>query len=85
MSCVLANRVVLNIRSVNRDANSSRLPVASHSQKSISSHHAVFTPETPLTSFEMNTLRKMRAEREHSYAEVIDIHDESVDLPFVVL
>lgn len=81
MSCVLANRVVLNIRSVNRDANSTRLPVTS--QKSINSHHAIFTPAETLTSFEMNTLRKMRVAQ--SFSEVIDIHDEPVDLPFVVL
>ncbi|KJA21582.1 hypothetical protein HYPSUDRAFT_87987 [Hypholoma sublateritium FD-334 SS-4] len=80
MSCVLANRVVLNIRSVNRNANTSRLPVTS--QKSMNSHNAVFAPEA-LTSFEMNTLRKMRVEQ--SFTEVIDIHDEPVDLPFVVL
>lgn len=79
MSCVLTNRIVLNVRAVSKDGNHSRLPT-SHSQKGIELHDISFSSPETLTSYELNQLRKMRAERP------IDIHHNLADdFPLVAL
>ncbi|KDR66617.1 hypothetical protein GALMADRAFT_147830 [Galerina marginata CBS 339.88] len=81
MSCVLANRVVLNVREVSRDIDASRLNT---SQKIISptAFDASFCSPGTLTDFEMEQLRTMKAERPSS-GVVSDYYE--VPVPFVVL
>ncbi|KAF9473935.1 hypothetical protein BDN70DRAFT_348524 [Pholiota conissans] len=85
MSCVLTNRVVLNVRSINRDLKESRLPTVNIDKVTSIEDAIINLPPTPasLTSFEMAQLRTMRAEKNLS-SEVIDSY-EPEDLPFVVL
>jgi len=81
MSCVLANRVVLNVREVSRDIDASRLNT---SQRLISrtAYDASWCSPGTLTDFEMEQLRTMKAERPMSEI-VSDHYDDPV--PFIVL
>lgn len=84
MSCVLANRVVLNVRQISRDISQSKQPLAI-SQKTevdydVSYHSSVRNPGG-LTQFEMEQLRCMRAKSPPN--EVIELYSES-ELPFRV-
>lgn len=79
MSCVLANRVIFNVREVNRDMDRSK----NTSQQAIGKQQATwasFYSPGCLTQFEMDQLRSMRVELDGA-----DLEDDSVDLPFVVL
>jgi hypothetical protein len=79
MSCVLANRVVFNVREVNRDMGRSK----NTSQQAMGKQQATwasFCSPGCLTQFEMDQLRSMRVELDGA-----DLEDDSVDLPFVVL
>ena len=85
MSCVLANRVVLNVREISRDINLSKQPIII-SQKgeadyNIASYASIRHPGG-LTQFEMEQLRSMRAKTYQN--EVIELYSES-ELPFRVL
>jgi hypothetical protein len=81
MSCVLANRVVLNVRAVNRDLNASRLPTSDNGISDVKDATSFSSPGG-LTSFEMGELRTMRADR--NLCEIIEMYEPD-DLPFVVL
>lgn len=79
MSCVLANRVVFNVREVNRDIGRSE----NTSQQAMGKQQATwasFCSPGCLTQFEIDQLRSMRVELDGA-----DLEDYSVDLPFVVL
>jgi len=79
MSCVLANRVVLNVREISRDINLSRQPVVLLSQKGGAEYdvpyHVNISSPGRLTEFEMEQLRSMRAKSHRS--EVIELYNES--------
>ncbi|KAF8198515.1 hypothetical protein BJ912DRAFT_1020456 [Pholiota molesta] len=81
MSCVLANRVVLNVRAVNRDLNASRIPTSDTRITDVKDATSFSSPGA-LTSFEMGELRTMRADR--NLCEIIEMYEPD-DLPFVVL
>ncbi|CAA7268893.1 unnamed protein product [Cyclocybe aegerita] len=87
MSCVLANRVVLNVRKVSRDVDTTRFT----SQKPLQSNH---TPGTgTLSQYELEQLRSMRAQRPQSHIHIVGVVTQDEDLhprydsskPFVVL
>jgi len=69
MSCVLANRVVLNVRQINRDLNLSKQPLRT-SQKGdedqCGPYNSSFCSPGELSQFEMQRLRTMRAEKHWS-------------------
>ena len=85
MSCVLANRVVLNVREISRDINPSKQPVLL-SQKGESDYDVPYQVSicSPgrLTQFEMEQLRSMRAKSHRS--EVSEFYNE-FEPPFRVL
>lgn len=85
MSCVLANRVVLNVREISRDINLSRQPIVL-SQKGEADYdvpyHVSIRSPGGLTQFEMEQLRSMRAKSHRS--EAIELYDE-FEPPFKVL
>lgn len=85
MSCVLANRVVLNVRVVSRDIDASRITA---SQKPLTAHtlnDASFCSPGTLTEYEMARLRTMRAERKFSVMVPATRDDDSDNPPFTVL
>jgi len=85
MSCVLANRVVLNVREISRDINLSKQPVLlSHKGESdydVPYQVNICSPGR-LTQFEMEQLRSMRAKSHRS--EVSELYNE-FEPPFRVL
>jgi len=80
MSCVLANRVVLNVREVSREVDASRVNT---SQKPLNytTFDASFCSPGTLTEFEMEQLRTMRARH---LSEIVPMHYDP-ELPFIVL
>ncbi|KAF8891477.1 hypothetical protein CPB84DRAFT_1784218 [Gymnopilus junonius] len=80
MSCVLANRVVLNVREVGRDVDS--YFSTSHKAASRVGYDTSFCSPGTLSNFEMEQLRTMKAER-HLSEMVPEYYDDSP--PFVVL
>lgn len=79
MSCVLTNRIVLNVRAINRglctESNPSTIEVMDFKRAQI------YVPGT-LPVFEMEELRNMRAEK--PLGDVIELY-EVEELPFAVL
>ncbi|PPR05320.1 hypothetical protein CVT26_011579, partial [Gymnopilus dilepis] len=80
MSCVVASRVVLNVRQVSRDVDSN-LPT-SQIPTSRAGYGTSFCSPGNLTDFEMDQLRSMRAERH--WSEIVPEYYEDSP-PFVVL
>ncbi|KIM38010.1 hypothetical protein M413DRAFT_448053 [Hebeloma cylindrosporum] len=85
MSCVLANRVVLNVREISRDINLSKQPIIMSPKAEVDSdlpyHRSIRSPGA-LSPLEMEELRTMRAKSPRR--EVIEYYNES-ELPFRVL
>jgi len=79
MSCVLANRVVLNVREVSRDMSMDLY--SSQKPMNCDTYDASFCSPGTLTAFEMEQLRSMRVE--HRLSGIVEDYQYSV--PFVVL
>jgi len=77
MSCVLANRVVLNVREISRE----EIPEFSSQKPIVNDYDASFCSPGSLTMFEMEQLRTMRAER--ALSDIIEDYEYST--PFVAL
>ncbi|KAF9558591.1 hypothetical protein CPC08DRAFT_709544 [Agrocybe pediades] len=88
MSCVLCNRVVLNVREVSRDMETTR---RQHTSQKQLTHHTVqgsFVTPGNLTDIEMGALRSMKAKSRLSKIAVEERYqndDELVPVPFIVL
>ncbi|KAH9478051.1 hypothetical protein JR316_0010288 [Psilocybe cubensis] len=87
MSCVLANRVVLNVRVVSREIDASRVTA---SQKPLTAnshalHDASFCSPGTLTEYEMARLRTMRAESKFNVKVPSERSDDFDSPPFTVL
>ncbi|TFK22997.1 hypothetical protein FA15DRAFT_670925 [Coprinopsis marcescibilis] len=91
MSCVLANRIILNVRVVNRDLELSKLPV-SNEVKDITFSDSYLNVEQDksfgncgtLTQYEMDELRMMRPAAPEP-GKMVNRDDDDLYLPFVVL
>ncbi|KAF8157218.1 hypothetical protein B0H34DRAFT_712762 [Crassisporium funariophilum] len=79
MSCVLANRVVLNVREVSREVEASKLSSQKLVKDGYGRYDTSFCSPGTLTQYEMEQLRTMRADRPLSDIE------EHYELPFTVL
>jgi len=89
MSCVLCNRVVLNVREVSRDMEATSGRQHQSSQKFLTHRTAdgSFVSPGTLTDIEMGKLRTMKAKSRFSKITVDRYEDEDIltPVPFVVL
>jgi hypothetical protein len=68
MSCVVANRIILNVREVNRDLELSKAPTSTHRMVTLPESY-FHSGERSLTPMEMDQLRMMRPAAPEPYLE----------------